>query len=294
MDRRIRTDLAIEQTDIYKSNLPKGVKVDVKKIHDIKIEQVDILDTQAEEIIGKPMGKYITINIPSLAGGGAFDNKVIEYSGEILRTMLPKEGTIFIVGLGNRHITPDNLGPETVKKILATRHIPKEDAKQYGLSVENQIVALSPGVLGQTGIESSEIISAICKEINPTAVIAVDALAAADIERLGTTVQFANTGISPGSGVLNKRKSLNQDTLGVPVISIGIPTVIDGNNFILDYMSDSDNKINDKSDKKFNNMMITPREIDLIIEHGSEFVALMINKSIQEDMSITDIQFLTS
>lgn len=286
----IRTDLAVEQTNIYKNNLPKGVTLDIRDIGGIKTEIVDIKDEEGERIIGKPKGRYITLNIPSLGSSNSFTEEQIDPAAKLLREMLPAMGTIFVAGLGNDKITPDALGPKTSEKILSTRHIPKKQAAQFGLDTSRGAAAMSPGVLGQTGIETSEIIAAVCKEIKPAAVIAVDALAAADTSRLGTTVQIADSGISPGSGVLNKRKSLCKETLGVPVVSVGIPTVVDGAAFAAQYYEGGQAKRKEAG----NNMMITPREIDLVIEHGSQFISLVINKAIQRSMSIEDISFLTT
>lgn len=286
----IRTDLAVEQTKIYKNNLPQGVSVKTEDLGGIKTEIVDIKDKLGEQVIGKPIGRYVTFNIPSLGSSNVFSDEQIDPAAGLLRSMLPKGGTVFVAGLGNDKITPDALGPKTAEKILSTRHIPKQQAQNFGLSIDRSAAAIAPGVLGQTGIETSEIIAAVCKEIKPAAVIAVDALAAADTARLGTTVQIADSGISPGSGVLNKRKSLSKETLGVPVVSVGIPTVVDGGAFAAHYYEDGCAKKKDVGQ----DMMITPREIDLVIEHGSQFISLVINKAVQESMSIDDISFLTS
>ena len=193
-----------------------------------------------------------------------------------IEELIPPEGLVFVAGLGNENITPDALGPLTVNRILATRHI-SESSDGLGLPKLREVAAISTGVLGQTGMETGEILSSICEKIKPAAVIVVDALATGSAKRLGNTVQITDTGICPGSGVGNSRKKLDSTTLNTSVISVGVPTVIDAST-----LCDSDEGENKK-------MMVTPRDIDRIIDEMSSLLALSINLALQKNLTQKDI-----
>lgn len=290
-----RTDLAMEAVQLLKQT-DSGIKQHKKNVGDLEITQVTIETDAAAQKLGKLKGKYITIELPAFTDNFQNIDDKIEVISKQIRHLLPSEGLIFVVGLGNEAITPDALGPKTIKSILATRHITGEIARSTGLDALRSVAAIAPGVLGQTGIEVSEIIQSIIKKINPTALIVVDALASMETSRLGTTIQICNTGISPGSGVGNARPGLNQESMGVPVIGIGVPTVVDAQTLARNLL-DSDitrysEKISQKTAPRGELMMVTPREIDLLIERSSKLLAMSINGALQPKFSVNDIMSL--
>lgn len=290
-----RTDLAMEAVQLLKQT-DSGIKQHKKNVGDLEITQVTIETDAAAQKLGKLKGKYITIELPAFTDNFQNIDDKIEVISKQIRYLLPSEGLIFVVGLGNEAITPDALGPKTIKSILATRHITGEIARSTGLDALRSVAAFAPGVLGQTGIEVSEIIQSIIKKINPTALIVVDALASMETSRLGTTIQICNTGISPGSGVGNARPGLNQESMGIPVIGIGVPTVVDAQTLARNLLNSDitrySEKISQKTAPRGELMMVTPREIDLLIERSSKLLAMSINGALQPNFSIDDIMSL--
>ncbi len=279
-----RTDLALERREI--SENISGISCDTEKRGSCKITRIKVETEEGAEKIGKPMGNYITIEISSFSKAGEiFDEKLKTVSDELTK-LIPEKGTVLVVGLGNKNITPDCLGPECVSQLLATRHITDEIAKSMGLGKLRSVAAVAPGVLGQTGIETVEIISGVVKTVKPVAVITVDALASRRVQRLGRTIQICDTGISPGSGVGNARAKIDEKTLGVPVISIGVPTVVDAATLVYDV---SDGKAQVSEDNEFAQMMVTPKEIDLLSQRAAKTVAMAINASLQSNLPIEDI-----
>ena len=292
-----RTDLAIEAREALKNSI-MGISQKIEEINDMKITDITIENEQAPRKIGKPEGEYITVEIPHLTDNYQGVEQKVEVISKQIRKLIPKKGLIFVVGLGNSSITPDAFGPETVKSILATRHITGEIARSTGLDQLRPVAALAPGVLGQTGIEVSEIILSITKKINPSAIIVVDALASKETRRLGSTVQISNTGISPGSGVGNSRPDINKKVMGVPVVSIGVPTVVDALTLASDLIPSLEGKINlaikDKVNPRGEPMMVTPREIDLLIERASNLVAMSINCALHTGFLAKELMSLIS
>jgi spore protease len=269
-----RTDLAVEATVENKDYL-KGVSEQEYREGELLITKTE-LKKCAEDIVGKRAGHYVTVYSKEILSGVQTE-KVYEVLSGILKEMLPKKGLVLVVGLGNHEITPDALGPQVADKILATRHLSGE-VPNFSLDLR-AVACIATGVLGQTGIETAEIIKAVCEKIKPSAVIAIDALAARDVGRLLSTIQFSDTGIQPGAGVLNKRAELSCDTLGVPVIAIGIPTVVDA-------YSMSENKNEGAS------LMVTPKDIDIKIKRAAEILAVSINCALQQGLSVEEISFL--
>lgn len=273
-----RTDLAIEK------NLPNdvdtaGIESECYTKGDTTVTQMRVINDAGAAALGKPIGTYVTVDIPNLVTHGGEDEPMSKIISAEIRKMLPeKYGTVLVVGLGNRGITPDALGPKTAERILATRHISKNLAEEIGLSSMKSVAVLSPGVLGQTGIEVVEIILAVVQKIKPVAVVVIDALAAKNVARIGSTVQLTDTGISPGAGVNNSRKEISRQTLGIPVIAIGMPTVVDAPTLISD-ITDSDNFNNGMS-----NMIVTPREIDMLTDRASELMSHAINCALQPEI----------
>ncbi len=289
-----RTDLAMEAA-AQLSSQKRGILQDVKKAKDLTITEVTIKSDKAAKEIGKLKGKYITIEFPPLTDNFENTDSRLEVISKQIARLIPPDGLAFVVGLGNSNITPDAFGPQTVGSILATRHITGEVAKSTGLDSLRPVATLSPGVLGQTGLDVSEIIQSIIKKIKPSVLIVVDALAAMDSNRLGTTIQISDTGISPGSGVGNPRPVISQETTGVKVISIGVPTVVDAQtltNNILRCLGKDEIDLKNNSASCNKSMVVTPREIDLLIERASKLTAMAINSALQPAFSIDDIMAL--
>lgn len=284
MLKNIRTDLAVECLAATGPSLPQGVRRDTETIGQTPVTRVFIETEEAARTIGKPVGRYITVETtPFHRFTSDFENQV-KIVGDELARLLP-DGPALVVGLGNSAITPDALGPEVIHLIFATRHLQKDFASISGFEHLRSAAAVAPGVLGQTGIETAEIISAIVREIRPSAVVVIDALASREIARLGATVQISDTGIAPGSGVANHRKELTQKSLGVPVIAVGVPTVV-GMETIAEELTDGQPVA---VPEKGRNMMVTPREIDTIIENAAKTVAFGINLALQPSLSLSDV-----
>lgn len=279
----IRTDLVIETADTGDGKLPEGVATDVEEREGLTITRVRIDTEEASARLGRPMGHYITIE-------GNFDLAEAESTSgalqEALSAMLP-EGPVMVCGLGNTEVTPDALGPLSASRILATRHISRELQEQIGLTGLRPVSVMAPGVLGQTGIETAEIIGSVADDIAPAALIVVDALAARSVTRLGNTIQVSNTGIAPGAGVKNTRKELTSSTLGIPVIAVGIPTVVDGGTLVQDLTGS-------EPGEEAARLMVTPRDIDAIIDRGASLIARGINAALQPTLDYESIGYLMS
>ncbi len=271
----IRTDLAVERLDLS-APLPAGAGCREFSLRGVPCTLVEIRGEAAARTLQKPAGRYFTLSCTPFRCAPEDFPAEVEAAAGILRSLLPRKGLVLTVGLGNDSITPDALGPETARLLLATRHIDGESAALAGLPGLRPAAAIAPGVLGQTGMETAEILSALVREIRPSAVIAVDALAAGDFSRLGATVQICDSGISPGSGVANRRKELSPATLGVPVVAVGVPTVAD-------YPGQSGAP-----------MMVTPREIDVIVENAAKTIAFAINRALQPGLSLEDLLALVN
>lgn len=279
----IRTDLALERAEISEKSI-EGVLFDEEKIEDIIVSRLEIQNEKGAENLKKPIGKYITLGLPRFTKCGGLDTKAVVILAREIRRLLPaRVGSVLVAGLGNTAITSDSLGPEVAGRIIATRHISKELRAELGLGKLLPVSVLTPGVLGQTGIETGEILLGTVERIKPTAVIVIDALAARSLERLGSTVQLSDTGICPGSGVGNARMEISRATLGVPVISVGVPTVVDINTLLYDVGAEKSRDID---------MIVTPKEVDMMIDRAAELLAVGINSSLQSSLSIEDIMGL--
>lgn len=269
----MRTDLAAECLRDSES-LPQGVLCHSQPLKEGRLFLVEINSEEGAKAIGKPKGVYITLEGPPLWEENAHAPERAEALAAGLKALLPEKGSVLVVGLGNREITPDALGPAVAEQILVTRHLAEIFPEL------RTVAAISPNVLGKTGLEAVEMIRAVTEEVQPSAVIVVDAMAAASVERLGTTVQLSNSGIVPGAGVLNARKALNQETLQVPVIALGIPTVVDVSELGGESLSEP--------------MMCTPRQIDQLIQRGATFLAACINRALHPSLSMEELLMLQS
>lgn len=283
-----RTDLALERHELLKERIPEGVESETYEKNAVVFTRIRITDESGARSLGKPVGSYVTAEIPSLINTAVLDEETVMAISDELKMLIPQKGPVLVVGLGNTDITPDAIGPESVNMVLATRHITDELSKSIGLGELRPVAGFIPGVLGKTGIETAESIKGIAKSINPCAVIVIDALAARKLARLGNTIQMSDTGIIPGSGVGNARAAVNKETLGVPVISMGIPTVVDAQTLVND-LTDNETEISRKENKE---MIITPREIDLVVERASKIIAVSINKALQPHLTVDEILML--
>lgn len=285
-----RTDLALEVRESIKSEELDGVEHETFERADATITRIRVTDRRGENALGKPKGEYITVQAQSFARSSRVSDELVDTVAEELSRLLPREGAVLTAGLGNTNITPDALGPEFIRGVFVTRHLKKELCDKLGLGRLRPVAAIAPGVLGQTGVETGELLLGAVKVISPCAVIVVDALAARKLERLGSTVQISDSGIVPGSGVGNSRAEISARTLGVPVISIGVPTVVDAATLARD-VSGSPVEEMQKSDGE---MMVTPKEIDMLIERCSALISLAVNRALQPGLSIKDLIELTN
>ena len=275
----IRTDLALEQKELNPDQTD-GIESEETILDNIKITRIRIKNKNGERALGKPIGTYVTVETPPLTDSGEMNENAINAVSSELISFLPK-GLVLVAGLGNTSITPDAIGPKAAKGILATRHIEGEIARSIGLDDMRPVAVISPGVLGQTGIETGEIIAGIARLIKPSAVIVIDALASRCLSRLGCTIQMSDTGICPGSGVGNRRAEISKNTIGVPVISVGIPTVVDAVTLAQDLTGHKcENTVNPRGAK----MIVTPQEIDLLVSRGAATVSMAINYALQENI----------
>ena len=291
---QIRTDLALEtQERIQKSkkNLRGiGFKEDERK-NGITISTVSIETENASKTMGRPKGKYITIEAPQLSEDDTnYHREVSEEFSLVLRELMLEVGerislkvksgewSILVVGLGNREVTADALGPRVVDNLFITRHILKEyGTYAFGNKIVNKISGIVPGVMAQTGMECVEIIRGIVKETSPDYVITIDALAARSTKRLGRTIHLTDTGIVPGSGVGNHRNALNLESIGVPVISIGVPTVVDAATIVSDAVNTNRDVVEDFMSPKLHDMYVTPKDIDDTIKQLSFLISEGLN-----------------
>lgn len=278
-----RTDLAVEQREMVAKH-SDNVAVRQYARQNANVTEIEILNDEGAKELGKPKGKYITMEIPAFSHDSELLDGRLTAMTESIRTLLPDEdGPVLVAGLGNEDVTPDALGPRTAHGIFATRHIDRALASELGFGELRDVCAITFGVLGQTGMETAETIRGIVNTIHPAAVITVDALAARSLQRLGKTVQLTDTGITPGSGVGNSRARLDKETLGVPVIAIGVPTVVDAVTLVRDFTSE--HKMAKEKEDEAKAMMVCPREIDVTIRRAARFLALSLNCALQPSIS---------
>ncbi len=312
----IRTDLAVEAEALWQekgiTRDASGVSVDETAVGSCKITRVQIQSEQASREMGKPLGNYITIDSPALLDGNRQEQEeVANCLAEELKSFISAGESVLVVGLGNWKATPDALGPKVTEMILVTRHLgdyvpPEVKGKLRSVS------AVAPGVLGLTGIETGEIIKGIVDRVHPDVVVAVDALAARSVERIARTIQISDTGINPGSGVGQDRIGLSRENVGVKTIAIGIPTVVHAFTIARDtvdllirdlegrsLVTKSLGNLNDQEKTKLihqvlspsvGNLMVTPKEIDLLVEDLSRVVAMGLNAALQPGIDMGDIE----
>lgn len=288
-----RTDLALERREIVNEDID-GIEVTESENDECKTTIIEIKTEDAAKRLGKAVGKFITLEMNSFSNEAQVSGGRLKAITESIKELLPDgDGTILVAGVGNEDITSDALGPETASLIFATRHITEEVQRAVGFSEGlRSVAAVSTGVLGKTGIESGEYIKSICKAVKPRCVITIDALAAGSVERLGKTVQMSDTGIAPGSGIGNSRARIDEDFLGVPVIAIGIPTVVDAISLSSELSGVSPEKLDKTKLENGGRMIVAPKDIDLLVKNASYLLALSINCALQPTLTSEELYSL--
>jgi spore protease len=308
---QVQTDMALEARDIVRGDAAEdipGVRVEERRGDGYLVTRVHVLSSEAERTLGKPRGQYVTIDVPRFRDRDSdLRDRVTDVVTAELAHFLsrPREEHILVVGLGNWNATPDALGPRVVDRLLVTRHlaavVPRDIRDRM-----RPVAAVAPGVLGTTGIETVDIVRGIVRETHPDMVVAIDALAAARAERLVASIQIADSGIHPGSGVGNRRHGLTYDTLGVPVLAVGVPTVVQAGSIvfqalgllveslgkdqafyrIVQEMSRPEQRqlIDEVIGPTMGDLMVTPKEIDLVVNDMADVLAEALNRALQPDL----------
>ena len=297
-----RTDLALEAKELWTESAEKETKLEGVRARDslregYQVTTVDILDEQGASSLGKPVGSYVTVQLDALARReeDAFGRAARAIAAELNGLLkLPEEATCLVVGLGNRAITPDAIGPGVADHTMVTRHLVEQAPEHFGSF--RPVAALAAGVLGTTGVESGELVKAVAEKIRPGCIIAVDALASRSMDLVCTTVQLANTGIVPGSGVGNHRAALNRETLGVPVIAVGVPTVVDAGTLAADILAEAGQEGLDPEALAGagDGLMVTPRDIDQRVADLVKVIGYGINLALQPGLTIEDVDLFLS
>ena len=290
---KIRTDLALETKELLTEELP-GVKVEETLKQGFLLTSVHVNTPQGSKALQKTQGVYHTLNLAGVGRreDGAFP-RAVTVLADLIRPLLPPgKGPVLVVGLGNRAITPDAVGPKAADHTLVTRHLVAMAPDHFGSF--RPVAALAAGVLGTTGVESGEIVQAVAAKISPQAVIAIDALCARRVERLCVTVQACDTGISPGSGVGNHRFSLNRENLGVPVIALGVPTVVEGATLCADILEEAGKPTEPEelSGLPGASLFVTPKDIDQRVEDMAKVLSHAISLALQPQLTLEDLEAL--
>ena len=289
-----RTDLAVEARALWQERgepltTLSGVEARERVREGLPVTTVKILDEAGERALGKPRGTYVTLELEGLSdrAEGIFRRGVSAVAGELraLLDPLAPEGLVLVAGLGNRAITPDAVGPLVHEHTLVTRHLIAQMPERF--SHLRPVASLAAEVLGSTGVESAEVVRAVCERIRPACVIAVDALASRSLKRLCRTVQLSDTGITPGSGVGNHRMGLDRDSLGVPVLAVGVPTVVDGATLASDLTGREVSGVEE-------NFMVTPRDIDSQAADLGKLVGYAIDLALQPELTLEELELLLS
>ena len=300
MSRYVRTDLAMELQKSVKKSV-NGLSFHVEEPQEgIRITRVAVESEEAEAALGKAQGKYVTLEAAEIGTRDPMLEEAMSHlmAQELMR-ILPEPGrndAVLVVGLGNEQVTPDALGPRTVEKLMVTRHLLEMMPEAMDKRIR-PVCAIAPGVLGETGIETAEVVRGVVDRIHPCAVVAVDALASRDSQRIGAAIQISDAGLQPGSGVGNRRMELNRETLGCPVIAIGIPTVVCAATIVRDalqQLSGSDEMADEAMEKlgreALPGLVVTPREVDVLVEDAARRLAMGLNLWLQEGLTIEEIE----
>lgn len=294
-----RTDLALEARELWQESAERttrlqGVKATKAKQEGYPVTRVDILDERGEQALGKPRGSYRTVDLTTFwQRKEDFFERAVRVVGSQLKALVPAEGPVLVVGLGNRAMTPDAVGPLAADSVLVTRHLIAAQPRHF--SGFRPVAVQRTGVLGTTGVESAEAVRGLAAQVEPALIVAIDALASRRVGRVCAAVQLSDTGIIPGSGVGNHRSALNQETLGVPVVAIGVPTVVDSATLAADLLEESGITDYDGEalQKSRQNLMVTPRDIDQQVRDLGKVIGYGINWALQ-DLEIEEMNALLS
>lgn len=277
----VRTDLACEAEATHDKG-KGGTDYGEKNVGDFKVATLRVLNAEGEQTTAKPKGTYVTVFTELICDLGeeqlnALAELIAEEIGALAKEMLGHvPSSVLVAGLGNREITADSIGPMTVDRLTVTRHIEAHDKKLFDRLCRTPICAVAPGVLGQTGIETADLLCGVCDRARPELVIAIDALAARSTARLGATVQISDCGISPGSGIGNRRCAVDRETLGVPVLAVGVPTVVNSATLVYDALQSAGCAIDDRIEQVLHNgesFFVSPRQSDRISDSVSTLLA---------------------
>ena len=294
----IRTDLALEAHEINaQAGREDGIRTEEETIDGFSITTVHVGEGEGERLAKKKAGTYINVDVGKswLLDSEGLATLVALLAGQ-LRKLFPADfsGTALVVGLGNYDITADSIGPKAVEKVVVTRHLRTLNPQLYESAGFGDLCAFAPGVLGQTGMESAEIVRSIVEAVRPSLIVAIDALASRRLARLATTVQLCDTGIYPGAGVSNRRSELSAETLGVPVISIGVPTVVDAATLAYDLLGENADEKTAAAllagDGK--DMFITLKESDVITKQTARLLGFAINRAFHGELSVEEMEEL--
>lgn len=294
-----RTDLALEAAQAVTDAAGlEGVEQTERTQDGVTVTVVELRTPEAARRVGKPLGRYVTLDLGAVRRGEkeGFQWACRTLAEELAKLIPGGEGPVLVVGLGNRDITPDAVGPLTHERLLVTRHLVEQMPEVFGGF--RPVAAVAAGVLGTTGVESAELVKAVTEKIRPDCVIAVDALAARSMKRLCATVQLSDAGIAPGSGVGNCRKALDQDTLGVPVIAVGVPTVVDVNTLARDVLEEAGREdlepeaLAPGGALSQGGAFVTPRDIDQRVAECAKLIGYAVNLAVQKGLSLEDVEGL--
>ena len=294
-----RTDLALEAHQIRleetgrAGELP-GVKTELRERDGYRVTTVEVLDKRGEKELCKPIGRYVTLELgPLLRREEAAFSRGVQALARELQTMLSlgPGDSVLVACLGNEAVTADAVGPRTARYTVATRHLRRTMPDSFGALRSVSVVA--PGVLASTGVESAELLRAAAGELRPARVLAVDALASRSLERLCSTIQLTDTGIVPGSGVGNRRAALNRQTMGVPVVALGVPTVVEAESVLRDFGSRLGLAARDRRPEEFAaGMIVTPREIDVRVADAARLMGMAIDLALHPGLTLEDVELM--
>lgn len=294
--RNRRTDLALEARELWQQSAGESTCLPGVKAWDgvrkgFPVTTVEVLNREGQRALGKPPGRYVTLTMAREACREEGFDRAVQALAEEIGAMLPdreERGPVLIAGLGNRAITPDAIGPLVHEYTLVTRHLVEQIPEHFGSL--RPVASLAAGVMGTTGMESGEVIQSLCRSMKPALVVAVDALASRSLERLCTTVQIADTGIIPGSGVGNHRFALDRESLGVPVIAVGVPTVVEAATLAADLLD-----VEQPPDLgRAGALMVTPRDIDARVRELSKIIGYGLSLALQPSLTLQELELLLS
>jgi spore protease len=297
-----RTDLAVESHELWRESAQNTTKLEGVEASDYQkngftVNKVHILDERGSQALNKPVGTYITIGLEGLARkeGDYLTRASRVIADELLPLLgLKPETTVLVSGLGNWEVTPDSIGPKTLEHVMVTRHLTEKLPDLFGSF--RKVAAISPGVLGTTGLETAEILRGVSQRSNPDLIIIIDALASRKLSRVCATVQIADTGIVPGSGVGNSRAAINKETMGVPVIAMGVPTVVDAATLAADLLEQAGkpNISPEELSPHGGGLIVTPKDIDQQIADIAKILGYGINLALHKDITVEDINTFLS